>query len=179
MKINEGQIYDYRDPNTPMNTSPEMLKFNPSNIFMRRISYGGFRNLADKSKIRSFEINRSKLLLIYNSQILGPEGTHKTLSEFGKLGRLVEKMSSKKDFESENLINKKSFYGLYDTYFNSRNGLKIFHHLDKLPCLRIYREEDGKKGFYKERCGMISFNKMINFLVDHSFEDFMINSYDV
>jgi hypothetical protein len=159
---------------------PSILK-EKTTIFMRNLSYICFKKLANESTIQKFKVNQPKIIFIYNSKIYG-KNLENMLKEVGKLGRLVEKMTTQKEFKSENadmLLNKKYFIGLYDTYKNSRNGLRLMDHVDRLPCLRIYREEDGKKGFFKQRCGMGKISKMINFLIDHSYEDFLIESYDI
>ena len=159
---------------------PSLLE-NKETVFLRKLSYVCFKNLANESKIKNFKVNQPKIIFIYNSKVYGKH-LGEMIKEVGRLGRLVEKMSQQKEFESEDskmLLNKKYFIGLYDTFKNSRNGLKILDHVDRLPCLRIYREEDGKKGYFKQRCGMSKISKMINFLIDHSYEDFMVESYDI
>lgn len=149
---------------------------------MRQLSYICFKKLAEKSTIQKFKVNLPKIIFIYNSNVLGQEQTEEILIQVARLSRIVETTSQIPDFESEDasmLVNKKYFLGLYDTYYNSRNGLKILKEINKLPCLRIYRKEDGKKGFFKQRCGMKKIQKMVNFLIDHSYEDFHIESYDI
>lgn len=55
----------------------------------------------------------------------------------------------------------------------------MFDQVDHIPCLRIYRSEDSQTGFYRQRCNITNFEKMMNFVVDHLYEDFYIDSYQV
>lgn len=160
---------------------PSLIE-SPETVFLRRLSYVCFRNLAKESRIHDFKVNKAKIIVIYNSKVLGPAQTEQMLKSVGKLTRMIEKMNISTSFQSEDsamMLNRKYFVGVYDTFYNSRNGLKILNEVTKLPCLRIYREEDGGKGFFKQRCGMKSVQKMMNFVIDHSYDDFMFESYDI
>jgi hypothetical protein len=182
LRIKDGLFYQYSSETDPISISTPSLLEETNTIFMRQLSFVCFKKLAKESVIQKFKVNKAKVILIYNSNILGPDQTKDLLTQLGKLGRILEKSSQLSPFKSEDekmMLNKRYFIGLYDTYYNSRNGLKILKEINKIPCLRIYREEDGQKGYFKQRCGMKNVQKMVNFIIDHSYEDFMIESYDI
>ena len=182
LRIQDGLFYRFSSDTAPISISTQSLLGNSNTVFMRRLSFICFKRLAKESRIHEFKVNQAKIILIYNSKVLGERQTQEILTQMGKLGRIIEKSSKYTNFISDDekmMLNRKYFIGLYDTYLNSRNGLKILKQITKLPCLRIYREEDGKKGYFKQRCGMKSIEKMVNFLIDHSYEDFMVESYDI
>lgn len=180
--MQDGLFYQFSSDTSPISISVPSLLENPDTVFLRRLSYVCFRNLAKESQIQKFKVNKAKIIVIYNSKVLGSAQTEQMIKSIGKLARLIEKMKTSTKFKNEDpemMLNEKYFFGLYDTFKNSRNGLKILNEVNKLPCLRIYREEDGSKGFFKQRCGMKSVQKMMNFVIDHSYEDFMFGSYDI
>ena len=182
LRIEDGLFYKYSSDTDPISISTPSLLKDRNTVFMRQLSYICFKKVAQDSVIQKFKINKPKIIFIYNSQVLGPKQTEQILIQVAKLSRIVETTSKIPDFKSEDpkmFVNKKYFIGLYDTYYNSRNGLKILKEISKLPCLRIYRKEDGRKGFFKQRCGMKKIENMVNFLIDHSYEDFHIESYDI
>ena len=175
-------FYKFGDKEDNFKTSTQILKSDSTNIFIRKICFGSFKLLPKENKIRKVDVNKDKLVLIYNSKNMSEKRFRDLMKDFGKLGRLIEKTSERQNFISNDenlLLNRKYFLGIYDTYYNSKNRLKLFDKTSSLPCLRIYRQEDGLNGFYKERCKMYSYEKMVEFLIDHSFEDFMISSYDI
>lgn len=150
-------------------------------IFLRKLNFVDFNNLIETDKIRDFEVNATKIMLIYNSKSLTEQEARLMIGQLGKTARYLEQNSTAENLVTteEKWTNPKFFFALYDTYLNSKNGLKMFKEVDHMPCLRIYRKEDNQDGFYRQRCRIVGFEKMLNFVVDHLIEDVYPQTYDV
>lgn len=110
-----GKLETHFTKNSTSYTSPPL-----KSIFLRRLSFVDLNNIKETGTLHSLAINKSKVILIYNSKTLGESQSAQLMSEFAKMGRYLELNSqNEKDLDPQtHWVNQKFFLGLYDTYLN-------------------------------------------------------------